>query len=109
MGLRRASQEGGGQGTALEAQGAMWMPCQGSPQSIWGEPRELPLASLYLHFPSSCLGSCPQLPDTVLLKGSGRTLSPLPNCCEQLSSGQPLASAEGPVLIKDNYIYSLAV
>lgn len=59
MGLRRASQEGGGQGTALEAQGAMWMPCQGSPQSIWGEPRELPLASLYLHFPSSCPGVLP--------------------------------------------------
>lgn len=29
--------------------------------------------------------------------------------CKQLSPGWPLTSAEGPVLIKDNYIYSLAV
>ena len=104
---------GGGQGKGSQGAGGHVDAMPGQPLSPSGANHvsfPWPLPGLYLHFPSSRPGVLPTAPrHSVLLEGSGRTLSPLPNCCEQLSSGQPLASAEGPVLIKDNYIYSLAV
>lgn len=112
--VEQGSWEEGWQGRPQRHMGAVGLPRRVAARSVWAKPRELLLAQLYLRLsPSRVLGPLPAASgQPALAGGSWRTPLPpslLPDCCEQLSPGQPLASAEGPVLIKDNYIYSLAV